>query len=178
DLLLQRDGLVARERRGRGCDGLDDAAFLVEQAAVLSGDAGEPVDRAALDEQDHEASHRLGHALRERLVDEADTVIERPGGITEHGQDLLAAQHVRGQVETVAMGVEGVVARGELDCRLGVPVRGGRRSLRHQAPEPLPDEERGAGSARNSSTRRRWRWSVMVSRTTRPAAWSASSATS
>src|SRR5690349_14397440 len=176
DLALQGSGLVAGERHRRPREGLDDAALRVQEAVVLGRDAGKAIDPASLDEQSDELAHRLGHAGRKHPVDELEALAQRSRRIPDDVAGLLTRQHLDGEVKAARVCVERVVARGQLERGLGVAAPRGLGCPGHGRAAYFAVPE--VGSARNSSTRRRWRWSVMVSRTTRPAAWRASSATS
>ena len=80
--------------------------------------------------------------------------------------------HLGGLVELAPPGVDRAVAQGDLEGGLRV-ASSGRGRAGHQPLASAPGVSR-----RNSSTRRRWRWSLIVSPTTRPAAARARSATS
>src|SRR6185312_13440441 len=101
-----------------------------------------------------------------------DALLEWHRRVGEHPPDALVGDDARGHVELGPPCLEGVVARGHLEGGLRVATCG-RFPTSHQFFEsPTPDV------FRNSSTRRRWRSSVIVSPRTLPAARRARSATS
>ena len=124
---------------------------------------GSSLDPAAPEHQPDEVEDGPADGLAEDRIGHLGPRLERDGRVGQHAPDALVGRDRRGVSSSVAPCLDRVVARGDLEGGLGVAACG-RFASGHQFLEFFDPPD--AGPRRNSSTRRRWRSSVIVSPTT------------